>query len=137
MTFMENIKFSLNNYVDNYSDNDMKWEPRLNDQDIFNVFFKSNGHILRILSCDWNIQLHARINTIIQCLDYPTNGDNTYRFSKIPKKCANSINNNIFVCEKQPKCVHFMAQSYIDYDFLEFYSGFWLNYKTLSWSDII
>jgi len=136
ITFMENIIYSLNNYIDNYNDNDMKWEPRLNDQDIFNVFFNANAHMLRILSCDWNVQFHSRLNTIIQCLDY-TNDDNSYRFSKIPKKCPNSINNNIFICEQQPKCLHFMAQSYKDYNFLEFYSGFWSDFKSVSWSDIM
>lgn len=132
MTFIDDIISNLTTYA---GFKDKNWAPRLNDQDIFNVFFKYGSNLLRILPCEWNVQFHARLNTIIQCLDFP-NEDESYRFGSIPKTCANSVNSNIFACEKQPKILHFMAQSYRDYSFLEFYSNFWSDYKSLSWSDI-
>ena len=135
ITFIEDVMDSLRAYADNNKDNTMKWEPSLNDQDIFNVFFKTNSSMLRMLPCEWNVQFHARLNTIIQCIDYTENSD--YRFSSIPKNCGNTVNKNIFVCDKQPKILHFMAQSYKDYDFFEYYSSFWSDYKSLSWTDII
>jgi len=78
------------------------------------------------------------LNTIIQCLDYVNDDDEqqqkSTRFSDIPKSCTDSINANIFTCERQPKVLHFMAQAYKkDYNF---YSNFWNDYHDLSWSDI-
>jgi len=117
----------------------MKWEPSLNDQDVFNVFFKYNGNMLRILPCEFNVQFHAchaRLNTIIQCLDYVNNDDEQQQksthFSDIPKSYTDSINANIFTCERQPKVLYFMAQAYKDYNFFEFYSNFWNEYHDLS-----
>jgi hypothetical protein len=136
ITFINDVMDSLSAYADNNKNKNIKWEPSLNDQDIFNVFFKSNSSLLRILPCEWNVQFHARLNTIIQCIDYASD-NNSYRFSNIPKSCGNTVHSNIFVCEKQPKILHFMAQSYKDYDFFEFYSSFWSDYMSLSWEDII
>ena len=138
MSYIDNIISNLTAYADNFKD--MKWEPSLNDQDVFNVFFKYNGNMLRILPCEFNVQFHARLNTIIQCLDYVNDDDEQQqkptRFSNIPKSCTDSINANIFTCEQQPKVLHFMAQAYKDYNFFEFYSNFWNDHQDLSWSDI-
>ena len=135
MSYIDNIISNLTAYADNYKDK--KWEPSLNDQDVFNVFFKSNSNMLRILPCEFNVQFHARLNTIIQCLDYVNEEDQkANRFSNIPNSCTDSINANIFTCEKQPIIIHFMAQSYRDYNFFEFFGNFWNDYRELSWTDI-
>jgi hypothetical protein len=43
------------------------WSVKLNDQDIFNVVFALHPGMLRVLSCDWNVQYHARLNTMMAC----------------------------------------------------------------------
>ena len=45
------------------------WEAKLNDQDVFNAIMTLIPHYYYILPCQWNIQLHARINTFSYCLE--------------------------------------------------------------------
>jgi hypothetical protein len=101
------------------------------------------------LPCEWNVQLHARLNSIILCQNKANNDNNnnnnnstnksntnTNKYSSIsdiPYNCNNSRSNNIFVCTKQAGVIHFMAQSYRNYNFLSYYEHFWDLYDKLSW----
>lgn len=52
---------------------------KLNDQDIFNVVFALHPGMLRVLSCDWNVQYHARLNTMMACY-----GEESERRAQVP-----------------------------------------------------
>ena len=54
------------NHHDNASDK--KWEAKQNDQDILNVVMELRPSWFRVLPCEWNVQFHARINSISKCL---------------------------------------------------------------------
>ena len=89
----------------------------MNDQDVFNAVLSIRTDILRIISCDWNIQTHARINSLLACsrgIDFAqySQSGTPLRFEDIPFNCEESKRRNIFTCEKRAKVLHFMAQSY-------------------------
>lgn len=46
------------------------WTARLNDQDIFNVYLtEHHPNRLFVLPCQWNVQHHARLNTMVACAE--------------------------------------------------------------------
>lgn len=115
------------------------WYPKLNDQDVFNAVFSIQPDAFRVLSCDWNVQIHARINTLIACskgIDFHwySNNGMPVRFEDIPLNCVESERRKIFSCTKKAKILHFMAQSYKAFDAFQYYSHFWRTYEQLSWT---
>ena len=172
------------------------WKAQLNDQDIFNAVFTMLPQHLYILPCEWNVQLHARLNSILFChhslshvlqesvptakctfspspspsqtqtqtrisaevssqtkgtsLSCELNPEGAYpedwsfrlldffsqnerRIDDIPLNCEAAAANKIFVCPHKAKVLHFMASGYSNYDFLNYYNGYWELYKTSSW----
>lgn len=61
---------------------DRMWEAKLNDQDIFNAALAVAPQYFRILSCEWNVQIHARINTMIHCAHHVFDGVDTGEYIK-------------------------------------------------------
>ena len=121
-----------------------KWNAKLNDQDIFNAVLSISPQHLMILPCSWNVQLHARLNTFMLCLDevaLVAGTDQTKPVisyaNQVPYNCPQSIENDIFVCTNRAKVLHFMAQTWYSYDFLRYYANFWRMYADLSWSLLI
>lgn len=45
----------------------IRWKALLNDQDIFNTIFGIFPGQWRVLNCSWNVQFHARLNSLISC----------------------------------------------------------------------
>ena len=90
---------------------------------------------MRILPCEWNVQFHARINTIIECLPAANISGRNLTFAHIPLNCPQSELKKIFACNKKAKVLHFMAQSYKEYisEYLLYYSSFWRSYNEMSW----
>ena len=43
------------------------WEAQMNDQDLFNAALTVAPQHFRILPCAWNVQFHARLNTVMLC----------------------------------------------------------------------
>lgn len=137
---------------------DWSWEAKLNDQDIFNVVFALMPKFVTILPCEWNVQLHARTNTLIYChMDIPGRRhfavanhtiirdggsdhqffkDRNLKFADVSLNCPESIEKKIFVCTRKAKVLHFMAGTYMDYNFLSYYAFHWDMYKDLSWNII-
>lgn len=127
------------------SEGKSKWMAKLNDQDLFNVYFIYKPYTLYILPCEWNVQFHARLNSFISCaadtikpllekheLRYPVMA------SRVPLNCPASIEKHVFVCSKRAKVLHYMAQSYAVYsDVLQYYANFWNTYVSLSWNIIL
>ena len=134
---------------------DLNWEAKLNDQDIFNALFSMYPQYMHILPCHWNIQIHARINSLIYCnqnipgrklfqstmidssaYDYEFFNQYERKISQVPLNCKESVKNNIFVCTQPAKILHFMAQTYRHYNFLDFYPNLWDNYSKMQWNSI-
>ena len=131
---------------------DTSWDAKLNDQDIFNVVFSMQPDLMKILPCEWNVQLHARINSLIYChLDMPGRREyrnqptankvippffdtNYRRLDDVNLNCPELNRMKIFVCSKQAKVLHFMAGTYNNYNFMLYYSYYWDMYKALSWT---
>ena len=126
------------------------WRPQLNDQDIFNALADSDGSIMHILPCEWNVQMHARINSIIYCASelflQSTNGEvpsdlmeffsnTSLSIGDIPLNCDESARRGVFVCERRARVLHFMAGSHsVDNAFMQYYAGFWRAYADLGWN---
>ncbi len=127
-------------FIKKYQLENASWKPKLNDQDIFNAALQDNHHYLKILPCEWNVQYHARINTLRLCL--PLQWVKTSKSHKlkeltlqeIPLNCVISELNQIFSCESRAKVIHFMAQSYSKVVDIGFYDDFWDSYAKLYWS---
>ena len=81
------------------------WEAKLNDQDVFNAIMTLIPHYYYILPCQWNIQLHARINTFSYCLEelmseanisvYHTHNSIHHTHSNIHSNINNSARNSM------------------------------------------
>ena len=137
------------------------WEAELNDQDIFNIIILQFSELFLILPCEWNVQFHARMNTLIKCHHHiidnfninSDNNNNNYNsnnwrdyfrenyvdLNNIPYNCEESRKSSIFVCEKKAKVIHFMAQSYKNgiYNFAHYYSFFWESYNDLKLESLL
>jgi hypothetical protein len=137
-----------------------KWTVKLNDQDIFNVILTYHPSLLNILPCRWNVQYHARLNSILACMPGTAaiKYEESYRHrqkeqveisstistatpplpffvSDVPSNCDKSIQQNVFMCDSKASILHFMAQSYkAGGSGLGFYNGFWRIYEQLSWN---
>ena len=109
------------------SSNGEKWVPKLNDQDIFNAILSRQPQWMAILSCEWNLQQHAFMNTNRLCSDR-----NLHNLAPDTStlNCASSIASEIFVCPKPPAVVHFMSQSYLTGD-PSYYGSFWAAFAAL------
>jgi len=92
------------------------WSPTLNDQDVFNAVFSVSPQLLHILPCEWNLQYHAYMNSIRLCGPESLN-------------CEAALHQNVYVCPRHPKIVHFMAGSYNASP--QFYNSFWKVYKDM------
>ena len=125
-----------------------KWMAKLNDQDLFNVYFIYKPYALYILPCEWNVQFHARLNTFISCAadtikpiltdrtDGPYKPGNVSA-SLVPLNCQSSLKKHVFVCTEPAKILHYMAQTYKVYsDVLQYYPNYWDMYVKLSWNDV-
>lgn len=149
------LKLALDSIATFRASIDSSWDARLNDQDIYNVVFSLHPELVRILPCEWNVQLHARINSLIYChLDMPGRREslkekplhghppsdylffqsNQRRLDDVDLNCAESRRKKIFVCPKKAKVLHFMSGTYNSYNFLLYYSFYWDMYKLLSWT---
>jgi len=120
------------------------WQPKLNDQDVFNAVLTVHPQLFRPLPCEWNVQIHARINTMLACMDGILPPDRALaleHFSSaaitveaVPLNCEAAVQRQVFACERRAKILHFMAQAHSgDYSFLRYYAGFWEVFKSLSW----
>jgi hypothetical protein len=115
---------------------------------VFNAVFTVVPQHLMILPCEWNHQLHARLNTFAYCAGelisshQLSHGHQQVNISHdivkyvedIPLNCERSASHNMFVCESRAKILHFMAQTYQDYDFVRYFSQFWKMYQKLAWN---
>ena len=154
-----------------------RWEAKQNDQDVFNAVMTLRPQWFRVLPCAWNVQFHARLNSVTKCIHtlFPTanssiNGDplgispstnskiqmqpdeirhylwlTNVTFSDVPLNCdpslfadgSSSIADELFVCEVQPKVLHFMAGAYNGYyHFLRYFAHSWEYYFDLSWQKL-
>ena len=117
----------LNNNNNNNINNNKPWVAKLNDQDLFNVYFYYNVKELYILPCEWNIQVHARLNTFIACasdtikpLIMSRNQQQQQQLqpvgiikaNMVPLNCEASKKKELFVCTNRVKVLHYMAQVY-------------------------
>ena len=122
------------------------WVPQLNDQDVFNALAEGDSSIVHILPCEWNVQIHARINSIIYCAGEIIRGASTpnlmdYFSSRrlsvgdIPLNCDESARREIFVCERRASVLHYMGGSHtVEHGFMQYYSGFWKAFADLRWN---
>ena len=94
------------------------WEPKLNDQDIFNAAISRNPQWAAPLPCEWNLQYHAYMNARRIC-----QGGGTLN-------CEAALRRGIFVCPRRPSLVHFMSQSYLGSD-VSYYQNFWHAMATM------
>lgn len=119
--FKQYISSVENDARDPHSEHQKKWVPKLNDQDIFNAILTRQPQWLAFLSCEWNLQQHAFMNTNRLCAAdgvAVTGGDNS------GLNCDASLAEGMFVCPKSPAVVHFMSQSYLGGD-PSYYGSFW------------
>jgi len=90
-----------------------RWQPRLNDQDVFNAIFTQSPSLASSFNCDWNLQYHGYMNSGRVCqsseVSLPSNEASS---SSYGYNCPNSLSSGMFVCTLPPKVVHFMAGSY-------------------------
>ncbi|GMH86008.1 hypothetical protein TrVE_jg10157 [Triparma verrucosa] len=105
---------ALKSYIESSSEE--SWAPRLNDQDVFNAVFTVEPKLAGNFDCSWNLQYHAYMNTARICAEGELN-------------CEESRRQNIFVCRKRPRVVHFMAGSYKSGGL--YYSAFWDSFKKM------
>lgn len=129
---------------------DYLWEPKLNDQDVFNALMLYQPQWFSILPCSWNIQFHARINSLLHCTpeilyqkqvwDAQNSSETDFfqtmgmTLEDIPLSCENSRRHNIFVCEDRAKIIHYMAKSYRNNHQFHYYDGVWEFFEMLSWN---
>ena len=104
-----------------------RWVPKLNDQDIFNAILSRQPQWVAFLSCEWNLQQHAFMNTNRLC---SASGSGSGEGDASQFNCAASMANGMFVCPKAPAVVHFMSQSYMGGD-TTYYGSFWYAFSTL------
>ena len=124
----------------NYLTANRGWNPQLNDQDIFNAVLASDKELkkmLYILPCEWNVQFHARLNTLIACLKTAFLNSSDLKLNEVPLNCDESRKKHVFACPKRAKVVHFMAQSYtIASEIFGYYTSFWHSFNQLSWNTV-
>jgi hypothetical protein len=116
------------------------WSAKYNDQDIFNLLYTLHAYLFHILPCEWNIQYHARLNSIIYCNHYINwNTDNIlHTLNEIPLNCKESRQKHFFVCPREPKVLHYMASSYsVDGSYLMYFNGYWNMYEKLNWNILV
>ena len=94
-----------------------QWEPRLNDQDVFNAVLSRKPEMGGVFDCSWNLQYHAYMNAKRVCEEEGGGGVN----------CDKSEGLGLFVCRKRAKVAHFMAGSYKRGGGV-YYSQFWQSY---------
>ena len=133
-----------------------QWDIRLNDQDVFNLLFAQEPHLLYILPCHFNVQSHSRFNTFIACFEqleqeysvisnshdnYNDSNDykNVFDIKRVPWNCAKSEERRTFVCEETPHILHYQAKSYhYNFESIDFYPGYWNKYEEhLTWNEVI
>ena len=112
---------------------EQQWEPRLNDQDVFNAVFSRRPDLAGCFDCEWNLQYHAHMNTRRICeaaenKNSPQSGDGESAASSL--NCDASQQKGLFLCRKRPKVAHFMAGSYKRGGAV-YYSQFWQSYESL------
>ena len=129
--------------VNTFRESQPGWTVKLNDQDIFNVLFTYQPHMLKLLDCSWNVQYHARLNTLLACygeLEAQLLEKNTTirSMTQVPLNCAASRARKMFVCEKTARVLHFMASSYSSgtgegLGALRYYQNAWDYYAKMEW----
>jgi len=96
-----------------------KWEPRLNDQDIYNAIFTLAPNLAGNFGCSWNWQYHAYMNVRRLC-----EGE--------WEGCNDADKENMFLCKERPNVLHFMAGSYRQNE-RKFLSSMWDGFEGIQW----
>ena len=97
-----------------------QWTAKLNDQDLLNVFYTHRPELLYVLPCEWNVQYHARLNTLLHCgspvvkgllsLESASLPSRGVTVDRVPLNCAASRERRLYACPRRAKVLHYMAQ---------------------------